>query len=109
MRFLAGNGIGFDKIMDTEAKEFVRVLMVEVAAHGVPDYEARGMARDALQIIQSHERICLERSTNADEQRERIEDKVNSIVSLQRQQMLAVIGILVAALAFFLIPYFQHR
>ncbi len=95
--------------MDTEIREIIRILMAEAVAHGVPDYEARGLASNALQVIASHERICLERAKNADEQRRRIEEMVEKIIELQHRQVYAVIAILVAAVAFFLVPYFQHH
>ena len=71
------------------------------------DHEARGMAVSALQAIQSHERLCLERAKNSEQQRNRMEAKIDQITSSQDRQLYAVIGLLVAALAFFLIPYFR--
>lgn len=76
-------------------------------ADDIIDHEARGLAITALQAIQSHERLCIERAKNADLQRDRIEAKLNRIFAAQDRQLYAVIGLLLAALAFFLVPYFQ--
>ena len=71
------------------------------------DHEARGMALNALQAIQSHERLCAERAKFADAQRTRMESQLNALVAAQTRQLIAVIAMLVTALAFFLVPYFQ--
>jgi len=45
----------------------------------IVDIEARHGVSAALQKIESHERVCGERDKNADEQRHRLEDKIDSI------------------------------
>jgi hypothetical protein len=46
----------------------------------IVDVEARHGVVDALQKLESHERICGERDKNADEQRKRLECKIDDIV-----------------------------
>ncbi len=95
-------------VLTPEMREVVKLVAHEIADRTIADHEARGLANSALQAIQSHERLCLERAKVADSQRDRVEAKLHEIADGQRKQMLAVIGILVAALAFFLVPYFQR-
>lgn len=57
-----------------EMGDTVRAAIAEALGHqDARDLEARGMARDALQAIQSHERICLERAETAKIYREGIQ------------------------------------
>jgi len=97
--------------MDEEQLRVVlRVAVREALVLGnteIIDHDARAIASQAMQMFQSHERLCAERTKNADLQRSRMEQSIEKIVSLQNKQMVAVIGVLVTALAFFLIPYFQ--
>jgi hypothetical protein len=76
-------------------------------ADEIVDHDARGMAVTALQAIQSHERLCIERAKNADLQRDRMEAKLDRLFSAQERQLYIVIMFLVAALGFFLVPFFR--
>lgn len=54
-----------------EIRQLIREAVTDVLAEqNARDFEARGMARDALQAIQSHERLCLERAATAQVYRE---------------------------------------
>lgn len=91
----------------------------ELRAYREEVQEVKGMSRDLHQIFLSHERICSEmakvqeqRATTAAEQRERIEKKIDSFITASDQKestiVKSVIAILVAALAFFVIPFFTR-
>lgn len=52
----------------------VRSAIAEALGHqDARDLEARGVARDALQAIQSHERVCMERAEAAKIHREGVQ------------------------------------
>lgn len=94
--------------MVEDVHEAARLIMLELARYQAPDYEARALANQALQIIASHERLCLERARGAESQRERMEGMIKSLISWQQKETLAIIATLLSSLAFFLAQYF-HR
>lgn len=55
------------------------------------DDEARGTAREALQTIQSHERVCAERAKNADQYREAIKAKVDRLEQMLWATLVSIV------------------
>lgn len=60
-----------------ELADTIRTAIAEALGHqDARDDEARGMARDALQAIQSHERVCMERADAAKTHREGVQSSI---------------------------------
>ena len=104
----------------SQVLEIVRIAIREAMDRTTVDQEARGMCRDLKQIYASHERYCVEskrnadlRADKADAQRLRIEDKLDEFIASmgkkEARQLAALVAILLAALTFFLIPYFTRH
>lgn len=81
--------------------------------------ELKGMNRQLHQIFSSHERLCTEiaksaeqRAVDAHKQRERIEKKLDDFITASESEKTtytrAFIAVLVAALTFFLVPFFSR-
>lgn len=72
-------------MVDHERRELAAIVREVVgetlhSLSSIIDVEARHGVVDALQKLESHERICGERDKNADEQRRRLETKIDDIV-----------------------------
>jgi hypothetical protein len=93
---------------DEDIHEAARLMMVQLTRYHPPDYEARALANQALQIIASHERLCLERAKTAVEQRERMEVMIRNLISWQQKETFSVLAALLSGLGFFLAQFF-HR
>lgn len=108
------------KDLDHETRALIRAVVSEaIARNNFVDHEARGMTRDLRQVFESHERIHVEiaqrareSAAHADEQRQRIENKLDQFIKEQDGKetriMVALIGVLISIIVFFLVPFFQR-